>query len=109
MAEAGITKRAYILNTVALMTLLVLTVIAAELPLIGPVSVLIAMLIAGTKAVLVALIFMHLKIANPASRIFAAIGLIWLAILIGLTIADFATRGWTTLQGSEPTAQVQSE
>ena len=51
-----------------------------------------ALAIASTKAVLVALFFMHLRHAERLVWIFAGVGLLWLFILLGLTLADFDTR-----------------
>jgi cytochrome c oxidase subunit 4 len=50
--------------------------------------------IATTKATLVALFFMHLIHETGLTRVAAAAGLFWLAILMGLTLTDFLTRHW---------------
>lgn len=52
-----------------------------------------AMLIATTKAVLIAAVFMNLRRSFPLVRLFAAAGAIWLAILFIFTAADYLTRG----------------
>ena len=52
----------------------------------------VAMLIAVTKASLVVFFFMHLRSAHSMLRIAAAAGFFWLAILIGLSLTDFAVR-----------------
>ena len=46
----------------------------------------------GAKALLVAFFFMHLRSAHYMLRIAAMAGFFWLAILIGLSLTDFAIR-----------------
>jgi cytochrome c oxidase subunit 4 len=84
----------YFLVLALLMLLLGATVCAAALDL-GPFNNVLALLIAVTKAILVAFIFMHLRHADGRTRIFAAAGIVWLAILFSLTLSDYFTRGWT--------------
>ncbi len=74
-----------------LLVLLALTVLFNMLPL-GPLSLVVAMFIAATKATLVAVIFMHLRTSSPVMRLFSVAGLLWLTILIGLTLSDYLTR-----------------
>jgi cytochrome c oxidase subunit 4 len=50
--------------------------------------------IAFGKALLVALIFMHLRYSRRLMRVVVAAGLFWLGILIALTMSDYLTRGW---------------
>jgi caa(3)-type oxidase subunit IV len=52
----------------------------------------VALLIAGTKAILVGAVFMPLRTAPPLTRIFAAVGVLWLLLLIGLSYVDFHAR-----------------
>ena len=75
----------------ALLGLTALTVWAALTDL-GPWNNTVALAIASTKALLVALFFMHLCHAERLVWIFAGVGLLWLFILLGLTLADFDTR-----------------
>jgi cytochrome c oxidase subunit 4 len=37
---------------------------------------------------------MHLKYSSRLTWVFAAAGFVWLVLMIGLTLADFDTRGW---------------
>jgi caa(3)-type oxidase subunit IV len=39
---------------------------------------------------------MHLRHSTMLTRIVVGGGLLWLAILIGLTLSDFLTRNWVT-------------
>jgi cytochrome c oxidase subunit 4 len=48
--------------------------------------------IASAKVVLIALFFMHLISSTRLTWLALLCGLLWLSILIGLTLADYATR-----------------
>lgn len=87
--------RTYLLVFAALMILLIATVWAAKLTHgHGAIGVVIAMLIATAKAVLVVLFFMHVKGSTMVTKVFVVVGLLWLAILVGLTLNDYMTREW---------------
>jgi cytochrome c oxidase subunit 4 len=60
---------------------------------LGPFSVVVALGIACGKMLLVALFFMHIRHSNKLTRLVVVGGLLWLAILLLLTMTDFATRG----------------
>jgi cytochrome c oxidase subunit 4 len=85
------TVKTYLLVTAALMALLGAT-IAVTLVNTGPLHLVLTLLIAATKASLVVLVFMHVRWSSPLMRLFAVAGLVWLAILIALTMGDYATR-----------------
>ncbi len=89
--------RTYGFVYLALMLLLALTVGAAYLNL-GSANILVALAIAVVKVVLIALYFMHLKGSNRLAWVFSAMGVAWLALLIGLTTLDFVSR-WPALPG----------
>jgi cytochrome c oxidase subunit 4 len=76
----------------ALMAGTALTVIIAFQDL-GPMNTVVALTIAGIKALLVVLWFMHVKYSSRLTWIFAVAGFLWLILMIGLTMADFDTRG----------------
>ena len=59
---------------------------------LGPMNTVVALAIAGAKALLVVLWFMHVKYSSRLTWVFAAAGLAWLVLMIGLTMADFETR-----------------
>jgi len=61
---------------------------------LGPFSVVIALVIAFTKMLLVALFFMHIRYSSKLTRLVVVGGLLWLGILLSLTMADVATRHW---------------
>jgi cytochrome c oxidase subunit 4 len=60
---------------------------------LGPMNTVVALTIAGIKALLVVLWFMHVKYSSRLTWIFALAGFLWLLLMIGLTMADFDTRG----------------
>ena len=83
----------YYIVFAALLVLTVVTAAVAYVPL-GPFSDPVALLIAGTKATLVILFFMHAL--HSEKLVIATIGAacLFLTILIGLTMTDFLSRGW---------------
>ncbi len=83
----------YLIVWACLMFLLALTVFFAFFNL-GDWSVVIALAIAGLKALLVLIFFMHLGYGQRQAWFFAMAGFLWLAIMIVLTLADYITRGW---------------
>ena len=65
---------------------------------LGPFNNAAALSIAGTKAALVILFFMHVRYQSRLIWIFAAAGFLWLLIFIALILADYDMRvpvpGW---------------
>jgi cytochrome c oxidase subunit 4 len=89
--ETRLVPMRYVYNTAALMALLGVTLLIYEASL-GTAGVLGAIVVAAVKALLVALYFMHLAPARGSTRLFAAAGLVWLTLLIGLTLCDVLMR-----------------
>lgn len=83
--------RRLLLSWLALLALLSLTVLLAYQPL-GPLNLPIALLIATTKALIVASIFMELCEGSGLMRALAAAGFFWLFTLIWLAGSDFLRR-----------------
>jgi cytochrome c oxidase subunit 4 len=54
----------------------------------------VALGIAAVKTMLVGLFFMHLLYTNRLTWLVIAAGLLFLAIMLSLTLADYWTRGW---------------
>lgn len=77
----------------ALLLLTALTVGVAFVDL-GGLNNAAALAIASVKAALVAAIFMHVRHGLTLVKVTIVAALFWLAILIGLTMSDFATRSW---------------
>jgi cytochrome c oxidase subunit 4 len=78
-------------------TLIVLTLLtagAAFAPMPNWLHTPIALAIAGVKAALVLLFFMHLWDSPRLTWLIAFGSLLWLAIMIVLTFADYLTRDW---------------
>ena|SRR5438477_71443 len=93
MTEHADSVRTYTLVFLALLALTAITTAVAYVDL-GPFSVVVALTIAVIKMLLVALFFMHLRHSSILTRIVVSGGLLWLAILIGLSMSDFISRGW---------------
>ncbi len=83
--------RTYVFVYIALLILLALTISAAFFDL-GALNTVIALVIAITKASLVAYIFMNVRYANKVTRLFVGAGLLWFSIMIFLTWIDYYTR-----------------
>jgi cytochrome c oxidase subunit 4 len=102
--------RILVLSWVALLALLALTVFGAYLP-IGKLNTFLALIIATTKALIVAAIFMELRDRKPLLFAFASAGFFWLAILLWLALGDYVTRPnfppsvGPVAQGTEAAAQ----
>jgi cytochrome c oxidase subunit 4 len=85
--------KTYAIVWIALLLLTALTTGVAYIDL-GPFSVVVALTIAVCKMLLVALFFMHVRHSAKLTKLVVLGGLLWLAILLSLTMADFATRSW---------------
>jgi len=96
MVRSGV--RLYVAVFAALLVLTVATVTVSYVDL-GPLSVVVALTIAFTKALLVVLFFMHLRESSGLVWVVAGGGFFWLAILIALTMSDVLTRGWLPVSG----------
>jgi len=82
----------YVAVLAALVVLTVTTYLAAKVHLPAPWNVLVALAIATAKGSLVALFFMHLWDQEGANRLVFLTSLVFVALLVGLTLADNATR-----------------
>ncbi len=91
MSEHSTSRAVYFLTFGALMVLTAATVIVATFDL-GWANDVVAMAIAVTKALLVLWFFMHLRYSTRVTVLTAVAGFFWLAILIFLTLNDYATR-----------------
>ncbi len=54
----------------------------------------VALTIAVTKALLVALIFMHLRYSPKLTAFVVIASVLWLAFLILITLSDYVSRAW---------------
>ena len=88
----------YIAVFAALLVLTAATTAAAFHDL-GPMNNVVALGIAGLKATLVVLYFMHVRYGTRLIPLVVAAGLFWLMILIALSLTDYLTRGWLGVPG----------
>jgi len=93
MAERVSSPTTYYAVFGALIALTALTVGVSLLNL-GPWHTAVGLAIATTKALLVALFFMHLLHGSRLAWVALAVGVFWLGILMVLTLADYLTRPW---------------
>ena len=98
MTERIDSIRTYALVLLALLVLTAATTLVAFVDL-GGFSVVVALAIAVCKMLLVALFFMHVRHSTKLTKLVVLGGLLWLAILLMLTLSDFATRGWIGVPG----------
>jgi len=82
-------------------SLLVLTgtTVAVAFMDLGPLNNFVAMGIAAVKASLVILFFMHVRYSTRLTALVLGSGFLFLAIMVGLTMVDYATRGWLGVPG----------
>ena len=85
----------YVTIWLALLAGTALTVVAAHINL-GPFNAAVALTIATTKALLVALFFMHIRGASEKLlRLVVISTIFFLFILLALSMADYGTRMWS--------------
>ena len=90
--------RMYVTVFAALLLGTAITVGVAFLNL-GPFNNIVALGIAGIKATIVILFFMHAKYSTRLTKLVIVSGFFWLVILIAFTLADFESRGWLGFPG----------
>ena len=93
MSEHVVPRSVYFAVFTALIVLTATTTAVSFVDL-GPWNTVVALGIAFVKATLVVLFFMHVKYSPRLTQIVIVGGLFWLAIMIGLTLSDFVSRGW---------------
>ena len=84
-------RKIYFAVAAALMVLLVLTYVVAQIDL-GPFNIVVALAIALVKAGLVVTFFMEAKWSSKLTWLVAGASLLWLALLIGGVLDDFLVR-----------------
>jgi cytochrome c oxidase subunit 4 len=75
-----------------LLALLALTVGTSFIPL-GGINLALNLGIAGAKAAIVLIYFMHLGRGQRSTKLAAAAGVVWLLVLMVLSLSDFLWRG----------------
>jgi cytochrome c oxidase subunit IV len=97
----------YILTWVVLIVLTIITVAASYFNF-GTWNVVIALVIATTKATIVAAIFMHLRYDLKFHAIIFSFSLIFLGVFIAFTMYDTETRGRTDATEADRPVNVQT-
>jgi cytochrome c oxidase subunit IV len=97
-SEHIVPVKIYVGVFVALISFTALTTGVAYIDM-GAFNTVVALAIAVTKMMLVALFFMHLKYSKGMTRIVVVAGIFWLGIMVALTLADELTRNWTPTAG----------
>jgi cytochrome c oxidase subunit 4 len=90
--------RVYLLVFFSLLILTATTVGVAFVDL-GVLNNVVALGIAALKATLVILFFMHVRYSTRLTALVLISGVLWLGIFVGLTLVDYATRGWLGVAG----------
>ncbi len=93
MSEHIIPRKTYY-TVFGLLMALTLTTVGVALIDLGPFNTVAALVIAGIKATLVGLFFMHVRYSKKIIPLVILGALLWLGILIGLTLTDFTSRNW---------------
>jgi cytochrome c oxidase subunit 4 len=93
VAEQGLSVRTYLVVLLLLLMLTALTIGVSFLPLAGHWHIALGLAIAGVKAALVLLFFMHVIASHRLNWIVIAMAMFWLCILLSLTFCDYLTRG----------------
>ncbi len=93
MSEKIVPISTYLLIFVVLLVLTATTCWVSFLEL-GRLNAIAALCIAVTKALLVALYFMHVRYSQRLTQIVVAGAVFWLGIMIVLTMSDYLTRTW---------------
>ena len=92
MSEHIVSVKTYVIVGISLLVLTGVTVKAAFINL-GPLNPVVALGIATLKAVMVVLIFMHVKYTSERlTKVVVIAGVFWLFILLILSLADYGTR-----------------
>jgi cytochrome c oxidase subunit 4 len=91
--EHLVPKSVYFVVFGALMVLTIATVAVAFVDL-GNLNVVVALAVAVCKATLVVLFFMHVKYSPTLTKLVVIASIVWLCVLFGVTMMDYATRGW---------------
>jgi cytochrome c oxidase subunit 4 len=104
--QGHISKGTYYRIFAALMVLMILTVLAWWVePLIGidamfgesgarMIGVAVAMAIAIAKTTLIVLYFMHVKVSERITQLYAAAAFVGFLLLVIFTMGDYFARGW---------------
>jgi cytochrome c oxidase subunit 4 len=93
MAQRTIAPTTYLTVCGLLVLLTFVTVGISFLPIPGGWHIALGLIIAGCKAALVVLFFMHVLVSDRLTWIVIAVVCFWVGILFVLTLSDYLTRG----------------
>jgi len=99
VSEHIVSPKIYLLIFFVLMVLTGTTVYAATVDLnqyFPGLNVIVALVIATCKATLVVLFFMHAYYSTKRTQLIIIAGVFWLAIMLFMTLGDYASRPWDT-------------
>jgi cytochrome c oxidase subunit IV len=99
VSEHIVSPKIYLLIFFILMILTGTTVYAATVDLnqyFPGLNVIVALVIATCKATLVVLFFMHAYYSTKRTQLIIIAGVFWLAIMLFMTLGDYASRPWDT-------------
>ena len=91
MAHKIVPIRVYATIFIILLVLTLTTFLLAQIDF-GRMNTVIALVIAVTKALLVALFFMHIRYSPRLMKVVFAASLFWLGIMIVIMMSDYLTR-----------------
>lgn len=97
MSEHVVSPKLYVGIFAALVVLTITTYWASTVDLnayFAGLNVIVALVIATCKATLVVLFFMHAYYSTRRTKLVIFCGVFWLAIMLFLTLGDYATRSW---------------
>jgi cytochrome c oxidase subunit 4 len=90
--------RVYLVVFVALLVLTGATVSVAFVDL-GTLNLFVALGIAGLKATMVVMYFMHVKYNERLIGLFVMGGVFWLTVMLFFLLTDYWSRGWQPVPG----------
>jgi cytochrome c oxidase subunit IV len=97
MSEHIVSLKVYVTIFLVLMVGTALTLWAGFQDFPGQLNVIIALTIAVIKATLVVLYFMHVRYSPRLVWLIFGSAIFWLGILFALTLSDYWTRGWLSI------------
>src|SRR5262245_39035049 len=94
----AISTRTTVIVAAVLLALTAATALLSRFAL-GPWNLVLALAIAGGKAALIALYFMHLRVSRGFMSLAALSAVLWLLILVAGAMDDYVTRAWLPTPG----------
>lgn len=98
MSQHVVPRKVYFVIFTLLIVFTLITIKAAYIDL-GPFNVAVALGIAGIKATLVILYFMHVRYGVRLIWIVVGGSVAWLGVMLVITMTDYLTRGWLPFPG----------